>query len=191
MFAVLRAVSSRAMLICCFALLFFSLLCLSQAHAIQGDGEQQFSVGDRVQFQRMGKTFTGTIVELTGPGWPRVEYQQKDKTKRTVFPPKHLKIAVEVAEEAKPEETPIKQTPIKQTQSVDATLRTWKSSKGTFSILAKLVSQDQSNVKLETESGKIVDVPKEKLSSADQDFLANLNSDDDNPFGPDGVSVDP
>ena len=187
MFAVLSNFSSRATLLSCSVVLFVSLLCIPQAHAFQGEGQPQFSVGDKVQFQRMGKTFTGTVVELTGPGWPRVEYQQKDQTKQTVFPPKHLKIAVEVEEEKPAEETKDEE----ETKSGDPTLRTWKSSKGTFSVLAKLVSQDESNVKLETETGKIVDVPIKKLSPTDQAFLTDLSSGGENPFGEDGVSVDP
>ena len=188
MFVVLSDFSLRNTLSCCFALFFVSLLCIPQAHAFQGKGQTQFSIGDRVQFQRMGKTITGTVVELTGPGWPRVEYKQNDNMKQTVLPPAHLKIAVEVVDEENPIAEP---TQDKNKKTVDSEQREWKSSKGTFSVLAKLVSQDENNVKLETETGKIVDVPIKKLSENDQTFLANLNADDDNPFGAEGVSVDP
>ena len=188
MFAVLSVVSSRGMLFCCSTVLLVSLLCISQAHALQGEGQPQFSVGDRVQFQRMGKTLTGKIIEMTGPGWPRVEYQEKDRTRRTVFPPKLLEAAAEVPEEEKPAEDPKEEM---KTTSGDSTLREWKSSKGTFSVRAKLISQDDDSVKLETETGKVVEVPITKLSSTDRAFLTDLASGGENPFGEDGVAIDP
>ncbi|HBE71582.1 MAG TPA: hypothetical protein DDW52_25850 [Planctomycetaceae bacterium] len=73
-----------------------------------------------------------------------------------------------------------------------ATKRTWSSSSG-FSIDAKMVWADATNVKLEKDDGRVVTVPIDKLSDADQGFvegflkaeeaLAKANSAaSDNPF---------
>ncbi len=49
--------------------------------------------------------------------------------------------------------------------------RTWKDRTGSFSIEAKLLGKDAANVSLQTRDGKIVNVPREKLSDADIEFL--------------------
>lgn len=49
--------------------------------------------------------------------------------------------------------------------------RTWKDRTGSFSIDAKLLAKEASNVTLQTREGKIVKVLREKLSEADIEFL--------------------
>ncbi len=49
--------------------------------------------------------------------------------------------------------------------------RIWKDRTGSFSIEAKLLGKDAANVSLQTRDGKIVNVPREKLSDADIEFL--------------------
>jgi len=51
------------------------------------------------------------------------------------------------------------------------TLRTWKSKDGKFSVVAKLVERTDDSVKLERENGKQLDVPLERLSEQDREFL--------------------
>ncbi len=49
--------------------------------------------------------------------------------------------------------------------------RTWTDHSGSFSIEAKLLGKDATTVSLQTREGKIVTVPREKLSAADVEFL--------------------
>ncbi|NUQ64533.1 MAG: hypothetical protein HUU20_18870 [Pirellulales bacterium] len=80
--------------------------------------------------------------------------------------------------QAKPiEETP--PTPDAETAKQDpeavasssAGLRTWTDSTGRFQIEAQLVSDDGSTVTLKKQSGQLVTIPLEKLSSADRAFF--------------------
>lgn len=49
--------------------------------------------------------------------------------------------------------------------------RTWKDRTGSFSIEAKLLGKDSTQVTLQTRDGKLLNVPREKLSDADIEFL--------------------
>ena len=51
-------------------------------------------------------------------------------------------------------------------------LRTWRSASGKFTISARLLDHDGTNVRLEKKDGRIITVPISKLSTADGKYLA-------------------
>src|SRR5262245_55424648 len=60
--------------------------------------------------------------------------------------------------------------------------RLWKDASGKFQVRASLVEQSAANVKLRTDDGREINVPLERLSQADKDYLQSLNAPTDNPF---------
>ena len=52
-------------------------------------------------------------------------------------------------------------------------LRTWKDATGKFQVQARLVDRVGDQVRLETSQGRVISVPVDKLSEADQQFLAD------------------
>lgn len=58
--------------------------------------------------------------------------------------------------------------------------RTWTDSTGKFTIVGKIASNDGKTVKIEKSDGKTVSIPIDKLSKADQQYLAKMA--DANPF---------
>ena len=63
-------------------------------------------------------------------------------------------------------------------------IRTWTDSTGKFKIEAKFVAESGGKVTLENAAGKRFEIPLEKLSSADQKVVADLNTTRENPFAP-------
>ena len=62
-----------------------------------------------------------------------------------------------------------------------AAARTWKSSNGKYSVEAELIGFEDGKVKLKKANGKVVKVPLESLSDADQKFVKEQYSKDDEP----------
>ncbi|WP_164101291.1 SHD1 domain-containing protein [Candidatus Laterigemmans baculatus] len=60
--------------------------------------------------------------------------------------------------------------------------RVWKDSTGKFQVEARLVEQTPTTVRLRAANGREVTVPRDRLSAADQEFLASLAVPSDNPF---------
>lgn len=164
----------------CFHILILAIvlsLCSTDARradAFQNDKEQTFEKGDLVEIERHSGKYKGKVIGFTGTGWPRVEYQEKGRRRESFFPPRDVKLIRSAGKKS----------------SNGPASRKWKSSKGSFSVVATLVSQDQDNVKLKTKEGKVIDVPKTKLSQRDQDYLAKIQSTEENPFGDAGAFDD-
>ena len=136
--------------------------------------DEDFSVGDQVEFDFMGSTRTGEITRFTGTDWPYVEFEYRGETKERFFPPNRLKL-ISPAEPEKP----------------DAKMRVWTDSTGDFTVKAKLLSDENGKVELKKEDGRIVTLAHEMLSDDDNKFLARLASEADeaNPFAG-GVMAD-
>lgn len=64
----------------------------------------------------------------------------------------------------------------------DAKLRTWSDISGKFKVRAALHQQNERLVVLHTEDGRSVEVPIDRLSQSDRDFLLSLSTSADNPF---------
>ncbi|MCC9607232.1 hypothetical protein LOC68_13830 [Blastopirellula sp. JC732] len=60
--------------------------------------------------------------------------------------------------------------------------RTWTDSTGKFTIVGKLASHDDKSIRIEKSDGQVISVPLDKLSTADQTFIAKLA--ESNPFQP-------
>lgn len=67
------------------------------------------------------------------------------------------------------------------TAAVAAETRTWTDSTGKFKIQAEFVSEQNGNVTLRQTDGSEVEIPVNKLSKPDQDYLKTQR---DNPFQP-------
>ncbi len=61
-------------------------------------------------------------------------------------------------------------------------MRTWSDKTGKFKIQAKLTESSGGKVVLEREDGSQMTIPLDKLSEADQKFVADMQSNDQNPF---------
>ena len=57
--------------------------------------------------------------------------------------------------------------------TVNAQVRTWKDSSGTYEVKAKFLSTDSKSVKIETENGREISIEINKLSQRDQQYIKN------------------
>ena len=135
-----------------------------------------FKIGDIVEIEFLGKKTQGTVVGFIGTGWPQVEFEHGGRTRKQPFPPNRIKLVS--ADEPEPA-AEAKEEP-----------RTWKDASGKFEIVATLLNEQNGKVQLEKEDGRVVSVPIEKLSEADQKYLtewkarqaAKTEPEDENPF---------
>jgi hypothetical protein len=121
-------------------------------------------VGDAVEFQRAGQTFTGKVTALR-PGGIFVEVETLvDGTPRRI---------IVKSESVKPLAVP-----------GGMAFRTWSDPSGRFRIEARLESQTAFEVVLRKKDGAQIKVPLEKLSTADQEYVATLDTGggSENPF---------
>ena len=120
-------------------------------------------VGDDVKFERAGQTFSGKVVGVR-PGGTFLEVE-------TIVDGTSRKLIVKATSV----------TPI--TKPNARGMRTWSDSTGQFKIEAALESQTAFEVVLRKSDGTTVKVALEKLSVADQEYVAGLDSGNENPFG--------
>jgi hypothetical protein len=113
-------------------------------------------VGDPVQFERAGQTLTGKVVGIR-PGGAFLEVE-------TTFGGQTRKLIVKA------------DTVTVMGGSSGGTMRTWRDASGRFEIEAVLASQTAFDVVLRKKDGSTVKVPLDKLSVADQEYVASLES---------------
>jgi hypothetical protein len=119
-------------------------------------------VGDAVQFERAGQAFSGKVTAIRAGGkFVEVETVSGGRTRKLIV------AATSVTPLAKPG---------------GRALRTWSDSTGRFKIEASLESRTAFEVILLKRDGATIKVPLEKLSVADQEYLAGLDSNNENPF---------
>lgn len=135
--------------------------------------QEDFQIGDVVEFDFLGKTYQAEIFDFTGTGWPKVKFEYRGKLTERFFPPSRIKL-VESA----------KDKLAGQNMSPPAEMRKWTDSTGSFSVNAKLVSNEDGNIKLEKEDGRVITLPLAKLSDEDQTYLEELKKQNSaaNPF---------
>ncbi len=134
------------------------MICLIPSFAIAVD------VGDAVEFQRAGQTFTGRITSVR-PGGQFVE--------------------VETTIDGQARKIIVKSDSVKAMSSAGGrALRPWSDQSGRFKIEATLESQTAFEVVLRKADGTIIKVPLDKLSANDQEYIATLDSGGggENPF---------
>lgn len=125
---------------------------------------QTIEAGSRVQFERAGQTFEGRVVSVRGGGQLyEIESTVDGKTRSIVVAAKFVK--------ALP-------------NSDTGAWRTWSDQSGQFEVEAKLQSQTAFEVTLLKRDGKLVKVALDKLSIADQEFVATYEATvgSENPF---------
>ncbi len=124
-----------------------------------------------MRFERAGQTFSGKVVGIR-PGGTYLEVETVDGgTKRKVI---------------------VKATNVTPIANPNASgIRTWTDSSGQFKIEATLESQTAFEVVLRKKDGTTVKVELDKLSIADQEYVAGLDSgsDSENPFGSGGMKA--
>ena len=120
-------------------------------------------IGDQVQFERAGQTFSGKIVGIRPGGtYVEVEAMVGGMTRKVIV-------------------TTASVTPISNPNV--GGMRTWSDSSGQFRIQATLESQTAFDIVLRRPDGTTIKVPLEKLSIADQEYVAGLDGGSDgNPF---------
>lgn len=123
----------------------------------------QIEVGDDVRFTRAGETFSGKVVGVRPGGkFLEVETTISGSTRKLIVPLRNV-------------------TPA--TQPAGRELRTWTDSTGRFKIEAVFESQTAFEVVLRKQDGTKIKVAIDKLSAADQEYVAGLDSQSGgNPF---------
>ncbi|MDB4370469.1 SHD1 domain-containing protein [Mariniblastus sp.] len=135
--------------------------------------QEDFKIGDVVEFEFLGKTYQAEIFDFTGTGWPKVKFDYRGKLTERFFPPSRLSLVESTKDGA-----------TDQSMAPPAELRKWTDATGSFSINAKLVSDEDGNIQLEKEDGRVITLPLAKLSDEDQTYLEELEKQNSeaNPF---------
>ena len=84
----------------------------------------------------------------------------------------------------RPNEGAAARSPARSRRSTDGEYRTWSDDSGTFSVEAKYVSSDEDRVTLMRKDGRQVQVPLDRLSEADREFVEKRRHATENPFEP-------
>lgn len=164
----------------CLVLIFAALTFTTNANA--STYQEDFKVGDVVEFDFLGKPYQAEIFDFTGTGWPKVKFEYRGKLTERFFPPSRLKL-VESAKDGATD----------QNMAPPAKMRKWTDATGSFSVNAKLVSDEDGNIKLEKEDGRVITLPLTKLSDEDQTYLEELKKQNSaaNPFAGGDMSTPP
>lgn len=164
---------SKQSFICAFLLFtFVSLIALSATDVLAGQDE--FQIGDIVEFRFLGDTVQGEVIGFTGTGWPTIQFDHNGRSTERFYPPSRLTL-VEAADDIAGGE---------DETTGKSEMRTWADTTGTFTIKAKLLSNKNGKIELEKEDGRVVTLPLIKLSEPDQAFIKNLEKQAsiENPF---------
>ena len=54
--------------------------------------QEDFQIGDVVEFDFLGKTYQAEIFDFTGTGWPKVKFEYRGKLTERFFPPSRIKL---------------------------------------------------------------------------------------------------
>lgn len=139
-------------------------------------------VGDMVSFKFGTREFKGKVVKVRGDGrFYDVEVTENGRRRRMSV----IGSQVTVINPTPTQPTPVQPSgAMPSTGTAGAGRRTWKDASGKFEIAATLQSHDANNVTLLKSDGRTINVPVDKLSPADQAYLASLDqeSDPENPF---------
>lgn len=138
------------------ALVLTSVACLPQLAWAQ-------SVGDKVTFERAGQKFEGVVVGVRSSGALfDVQTTAGGETRQLILAKSKITVV--------------------PSNTAGGSTRLWSDLTGKFKIEATLDSQTAFNVVLRKADGKLVTVPLDKLSIADQEYVATLDSEPVNPF---------
>ena len=74
----------------CLVLIFAALTFTTNANA--STYQEDFKVGDVVEFDFLGKPYQAEIFDFTGTGWPKVKFEYRGKLTERFFPPSRLKL---------------------------------------------------------------------------------------------------
>ncbi|TWT68272.1 SHD1 domain-containing protein [Crateriforma conspicua] len=123
-----------------------------------------FEVGDRVTFSRAGSSGEGVVSDVRGGGkFLVIEVDNGGRKSKVVV----------LASQAKASAS---------APAADDSMRMWTDASGSFSVKATLVEQSATMATLRKEDGRVINVPIEKLSIGDQEYLALMDTADPNPF---------
>jgi len=163
-----------------FLLAFTALTFIANANAYAY--QEDYQVGDVVEFDFLGKTYQAEITDFTVTKWPIVKFEYRGRLTERFFPPSRLKLIESARDKS-----------AGQTMSPPAEMRKWTDSTGSFSVNAKLVSNEDGSVKLEKEDGRIITLPLTKLSDKDQTYLEELKKQNSeaNPFAGGEMKAEP
>ncbi|MDE0935862.1 MAG: SHD1 domain-containing protein [Mariniblastus sp.] len=144
--------------------------------------QEDFKIGDIVEFDFLGNQLQGEVFEFTRTGWPTVRFDYRGKSMERFFPPSRISL-VESAKTGASDGT----------MTAPAEMRKWTDASGTFSVSAKLVSNKDGKIELEKEDGRVITLPLTKLSEKDQTYLQELGKQNSeaNPFAGGELNASP
>lgn len=152
---------------------------------------QEIKVGDKVQFQRLGRDYVGEVKSVRVPGKLfSVSYKDGARTESITLPVTRIKVVGSSAP-SQPKNTGGNSSPTAPKTGTGnpfaggsgSSMRTWTDKTGKFKVKAKLNERVDNLVRLETEDGRLITVPVEKLSEFDQKYLESAKANmDENPF---------
>lgn len=159
------------------------LVCfLSFPHLISSSlSGQEIAVGDQVEFERLGRKYVGEIREVKVAGKIfSIEYDGIGGKETITLPVSRFRKVGGGTDNS----TPANNTPAPAANSGSSSeMRLWTDTTGKFKITAKLVERVDNLVRLETNDGRLITVPVEKLSPFDRKFLESAQgSMAENPF---------
>ncbi len=119
-------------------------------------------VGAKVEFVRAGQKISGTVVGVRAGGkFAEVEAMHAGQTHKIIV------LADSLTEVAMPS---------------SGGARTWRDASGKFEIEATLHAQSAFEVTLKKQDGSLIKVPLSKLSADDQEYVASIETTNENPF---------
>jgi hypothetical protein len=138
----------------------------------------KFSPGDKVEVEWNGKKVQAEFVEYFATGWITVKFKENGLVMNPTVPPEKVH--------------PIAKKEAGGDKANGSKMRTWTDKTGKFKTKAKFVELKDGEVTLETDAGKTVKMPIEKLSKADQEVAQQAAKEaDENPFKTDDDGDNP
>lgn len=149
--------------------------------------ETSLYVGQVIQVQENnGWWKAAEVTELLGSG--RVEVEMRDHWKeRKIYDRVKIQLPPEAFVQPSPRPESVEPKTIATHPEPLTSVRTWKDASGKFTIEAKLLLVANGKLVLSRTDGKLVTVPLDKMSQADQSFIENLAApavEPVNPFEP-------
>lgn len=141
------------------------------------------SIGDKVEFERLGRKFQGEIKEVRVEGKIfSINYQNGARAETITLPISRFRV-LGGSSGSKTTNPPSTGSGASGGGNVPAVMRMWTDTTGNFKVKAKFTERVDNLIRLETEDGRLITVPIEKLSPFDKKYLETAKASMEvNPF---------
>ena len=153
--------------------------CGSLSYSQAGEASK-FKKGDRVEVEHFGKRCKGTVVEINNR-FDRIEVRLDDDGTLSKHIPAEAREQF-LTSSFRAEELRSLEEPKAPAPQNDVKPRVWKDRTGKFNITATYRGIRDGKIVLETDKGKQIEVPLEKLADEDANYARQLEDDAENPF---------